>query len=124
MPAEHVFPTAPYDCLRVYEFLINHAHKFMNVRPKRIVLAGDSAGGNIAFALMALILKHNLPPPIGIYTAYPAFDLRFQLSPSKLYSFIDPMLDPSMMMLCQTEYLKGKLHEHTNPLATPLLLTE
>ena len=33
----------------------------MNVRPKKIILAGDSAGGNLAFSLMGLILKNKLP---------------------------------------------------------------
>lgn len=29
----------------------------MNVRPKKIILAGDSAGGNLVFAMTGLILK-------------------------------------------------------------------
>ena len=100
MPSDHPFPSAPEDCLRVYQFLVNHVHKYMNIRPKRIILAGDSAGGNLAFSLMGLILKNKLPPPIGIYTAYPACDLRLQFSPSKIYAFTDPLLHPPMLLLC------------------------
>lgn len=124
MPNEHPFPTAPYDCLRVYEFLINSVHKFMNVRPKKIILAGDSAGGNLAFSLMGLILKNNLPPPIGIYTAYPACDLRLHFSPSKINAFTDPLLNPPMLLMCLKEYLGTDPDKQLNPLASPLLLSE
>lgn len=49
----------------------------MNVNPKNIILAGDSAGGNLASALMGLLLKMNYQKlPKGIYLAYPAIDLR------------------------------------------------
>ena len=107
MPPDHRFPTAPYDCLRVYDFLLNHIHKYMNVRPKKIILAGDSAGGNLAFALNVLIMKNRLPPPHGIYAAYPALDLRPVFSPAKLAAFSDPLLRPSMLMLCLSQYTKN-----------------
>ena len=105
MPPDHRFPTAPYDCLRVYDFLLNHIHKYMNVRPKKIILAGDSAGGNLAFALNVLIMKNRLPPPHGIYAAYPALDVRKMFSPAKVHAFTDPLLYPSMLLLCLEEYI-------------------
>jgi hormone-sensitive lipase len=105
MPPEHRFPSAPYDCLRVYEFLVNHIHKYMNVRPEKIILAGDSAGGNLVFSLNALIMKNKLPMPHALYAAYPALDLRKQFSPSKMFAFTDPLLYPSMLLLCLSEYL-------------------
>ena len=100
MPPENRFPSAPYDCLRVYEFLLNHIHKYMNVKPKKIILAGDSAGGNLVFSLNTLIMKNKLPPPHGLYAAYPAIDLRTNFSPSKIHVFTDPLLYPSMLLLC------------------------
>ena len=105
MPTEHPYPTAPYDCLRVYEFLITHINKYMNINPKKIILAGDSAGGNIACSLTALILKNSLPCPTGIYLAYPSCDLRKQFNPSKLHAFTDLLLQPSMLLLCLRSYV-------------------
>lgn len=64
-----------------------HIHKYLNIKPKKIILAGDSAGGNLACSLMGLILKNKLPPPYGIFVAYPACDLRRIFSPSRIYSF-------------------------------------
>jgi len=76
MPAEHPFPTAPNDCYTVYEFLVNHIHKYLKIHPTKIIIAGDSAGGNLACSLTALILKNKLLMPIGLYLAYPALSLK------------------------------------------------
>jgi len=57
MPPEHKFPTAPNDCFRVYQFLLNSIHKYFNITPKKIIIAGDSAGGNLSFATTGLIMK-------------------------------------------------------------------
>lgn len=105
MPPEHPFPTAPQDCLRVYKFILNHINKYFNISPRKIILAGDSAGGNLALSLNGLILKNNLPIPHGIYAAYPATDVRKHFSPSKIHSFTDPLLYPSMLLLCLSEYV-------------------
>src|SRR5690349_9599624 len=75
MPPNHPFPTAPNDCFTVYQFLLNHIDKYMNIRPTNIYISGDSAGGNLACSLTGLILKNKLPIPRGIYVAYPAVDL-------------------------------------------------
>jgi hormone-sensitive lipase len=108
-PPNYPFPAAPNDCLTVYKFIANHIHKYMNIHPKNIYLAGDSAGGNLACSLMGQILKNSLPIPKGIYLAYPAADLRMNFSPSKVNAINDPLLWPSMLILCLKEYLGGNL---------------
>lgn len=102
MPPFYRFPTAPYDCLIVYLFIIRHISKYFNIIPEEIVIAGDSAGGNLSCALAGLILKYKLPIPKGLFVAYPACDLRKIFSPSRVYSFNDPLLNPPMLMLCLT----------------------
>ena len=111
MPPKHPFPTAPYDCLLVYQFLVHHAHKYMNVRPTNIYLAGDSAGGNLAFSLTGLILKHKELIPRGIYAAYPATDLRMIFSESRMHAFTDALLWPSTLLLCLHQYLQNDLNK-------------
>lgn len=69
------------------------------------MLAGDSAGGNLACSLEGLILKNNLLKPKGIFLAYPAADLRKQYTPSRLHSFNDAILLPTLLLLCQKSYL-------------------
>lgn len=124
MPPQHPFPQAPYDCLLAYQFLINHVHKFMNVRPTNIFLAGESAGGNLCLSLTGLLLKHKEPIPKGIFMAYPATDLRMLFSESKFHSITDVLLWPSTLLLCLKEYLQGDNSKALDPLASPILLTE
>lgn len=62
-PPEFRFPTPVLDCLDAYIFISTQIHKHFNIRPKRIFLAGDSAGGNLACALTGIILKLNLQVP-------------------------------------------------------------
>lgn len=124
MPPEHPFPTAPFDCLKVYRFITEHIHEYVNIRPKNIYLAGDSAGGNLACSLAGLVLRDKLPLPKGLYVLYPALDLQIAYSASRLHALTDPLLWPSMLLLCLASYLKNSTQECMNPLASPLLLTE
>lgn len=68
-------------------------------------------------------MRQKLPLPHGIFAAYPANDLRRKFSPSKIYSFTDPLLNPSMLLLCLTEYLGGVKAYQTDPVASPVFLT-
>lgn len=108
-PPNDPFPAAPNDCLAVYKFIVKKINKYMSIKPTNIYLAGDSAGGNLACSLMGNILKNNLPSPQGIYLAYPAVDLRIQFSPSKIHAVTDPLLWPSMLLLCLHEYLGNNI---------------
>jgi acetyl esterase/lipase len=58
------------DCLTVYLGLLDDGHP-----PDRIVLAGDSAGGYLAFALAHRALTDGLPVPAGIAALSPWIDL-------------------------------------------------
>jgi hormone-sensitive lipase len=124
MPPNHTFPTASNDCLVVYEFLLNHVHKFMNIKPTNIYITGDSAGGNLTCSLTGLILKKKLAIPRGLYIAYPAVDLRLTFSKSKIYSLTDVLLWPSMLLLCLNSYLANDFKQAENPIASPILMNE
>ncbi len=111
MPPNHPYPTAPEDCLKAYEFIVNHIHLYMNIRPKKIILTGDSAGGNLACSLVTQIMQRSILMPYALYIAYPAVDLRLQYSPSKIHSINDPLLSPSVLLLCLREYLNQDLQK-------------
>ena len=109
-PPEYTFPTPVYDCLVAYQFIVEHIHQYIvNVKPKYIYLAGDSAGGNLCCSLEAILLEKNYPIlPKGMLLAYPAADLRVRFTPSRLNSFNDPLLLPTLLMLCLEAYLGEK----------------
>lgn len=76
-------------------------------------------------SLMGLIIKYNLLMPKGMFLAYPAVDLRKIYSPSRLHSFTDAILQPSLLLLCLKEYLGiNQDAKQSDPLASPLLLSE
>ena len=104
-PPRYRFPDPVYETLAVYKFLCFQIHKHCNIRPKKIVLAGDSAGSNLLLSAYALAMKEKLPEPTGFFLAYPASDLRFIYTPSRIHSFTDAILHPALLLLCLKEYL-------------------
>lgn len=109
----------------MYKFITQKLSSFCNINPKKIVLAGDSAGGNLVCSLMGLIIKEKLQQPSGLFLAYPAASLRIYFSPSRMHSFFTPILHPSLLYLCLREYLGPEFHcVQNHPLASPLYLTK
>lgn len=58
------------DCLGAYRWLLREG-----LHPDRIVFAGDSAGGHLAFATALRALDEGLPAPAGIVGLSPWLDL-------------------------------------------------
>lgn len=54
---EHPFPAAPQDCFAVYQALLK------KYAPSRIVLLGESAGGNLVLSVLLQIKAAGLPMP-------------------------------------------------------------
>ena len=122
-PPELRFPTPVLDCLDAYNFINTNIHNHFNIKPKRVFVAGDSAGGNLACSLTALTMKLGMKVPDGLLLAYPAVDTRTKFTPSRINSFNDVILYPTLLLLCMQEYLND-MQNQFNPLASPILLTE
>lgn len=71
---EHAYPAALEDCLAVTNHIIEN-HKQLGVNPNKIIIAGDSAGGNLA-AAVALKLKKKIKLQVLIYPVLQAFDFQ------------------------------------------------
>ena len=69
---EHIFPAAFDDCVAAVNWIFDHSGT-LDIDPGRTVLAGDSAGGNLAAAvcLARRDLGHKMPA--GQVLIYPAF---------------------------------------------------
>merc|ERR1740123_1107681 len=74
MPPEHPYPTPINDCLSVYKHLTN----VLNIPPRKICLAGDSSGGNLAISMLMKMQEQNIPKPHGLLLNSPWLDLRFR----------------------------------------------
>ncbi|KAH7929059.1 alpha/beta-hydrolase [Leucogyrophana mollusca] len=76
--ASNPFPAALFDSLAGYNYLTN----VMGINPSDIIVEGDSAGGNLALALVRYLVEsqnnpeNNLPaPPGGVILLSPWIDL-------------------------------------------------
>ena len=71
---EHVYPAAIEDYWAVVRWLAGHAAE-LGADPERLVVAGDSAGGNMALAAALRARDAGGPRIIAQAAAYPATDL-------------------------------------------------
>src|ERR1700761_3998183 len=74
---QYPFPCAIQDCLAAYLFLIQppEGAKHQAISPSSIVIAGDSAGGGLALAVLQVIRDSGLPAPAGGVLISPWCDL-------------------------------------------------
>ena len=68
---EHRFPAAPDDCLAATRWVGAHGAE-IGVDPARIVVAGDSAGGNLAAVTALRVRDEGGPLLVGQLLLYPA----------------------------------------------------
>jgi acetyl esterase len=113
---EHKFPAAIDDSLAAYRWLITEAVA-LGIDPARIVLAGDSAGGNIA-AVAAQLLRDEPRSPCLQWLIYPATDLAMA-SPSHTTCGEGFLLTHTAMKWFRNHYLND-LGEIDDPRASPL----
>lgn len=66
---EYQFPTQIEDCASVYEWLIE-----TGIDPKRVAIAGESAGGNLCFTAQLMALRRGAPAPAVTYSMSPWLD--------------------------------------------------
>lgn len=72
---------------------------------ERVVLLGDSAGGNLCLALALRCIAEGVRVPDGLVLAYPCSLVSVAPSPSRLLSMFDPLLPAGALAKCFTAYL-------------------
>lgn len=70
-PPEHSYPEPVDDCLAAYTHMLH----VLQVDPRRLFFAGDSAGGGLAVQTMAAAQRQGLPTPAGAILLSPWVDL-------------------------------------------------
>lgn len=68
---ENPYPAGLEDCLRVTEVLCNYSELFLNIPYEKIILIGDSAGGNLAAAVSLILGKQGKRKPLRQVLLYP-----------------------------------------------------
>lgn len=114
-PPENPYPAAFDDCLYVLRWAIDNAER-LQLDGGRVVVAGDSAGGNLAAALAIAARDDGGPVLRAQVLIYPVLDADPN-RPSYLAKR-DPFLLRENMIYYLNAYLQGRL-ELTDPRAVP-----
>jgi epsilon-lactone hydrolase len=111
---EHPYPAAVEDAQAAYGFL-----RELGIRPERIVVAGDSAGGGLALALMVALREQGEPLPAGAVLLSPLADLAHTGPSVSQRAPYDPLVTPEGSHAYSVRYL-GEDGDYSLPLASPV----
>ena len=93
---DHPYPEGINDCYQAYMWILDHSEEELGFKPEKIILSGDSSGGNFALCLNFLLLSMNLfegkkiKTPDFLFPLYPCSNAsRKNMSLSLASSFED-----------------------------------
>lgn len=125
---EYKYPTALDDCFQAYMWVVEYWDQvFQNTGRKRpkILVTGDSAGGNLSAALTGLAIKVGVRVPDALALVYPSLQLDVkQATPSAFTAFDDFLLPISVLKICREAYVDdSKFNTAKDPFLSPILLS-
>jgi acetyl esterase/lipase len=109
---EYPFPAALDDCVNAYRWLLKQGFSARN-----IVIAGDSAGGNLTLVSMLKLREAGIALPAAAACLSPVGDL--SKKHTRKDGFKDPLLPEKAMKYYTEAYLRG--NDPHNPLISPVL---
>jgi acetyl esterase/lipase len=105
--------TAVDDCATAYRWLLEQGFS-----PERIVIAGDSAGGNLAFATPLHARALGLPRPAGVVALSPWLDLSLSGETYRTNARRDPFIPMHFLVRCARLLCDGR--DPADPRFSPL----
>ena len=123
---ENTFPSALKDCVTATQFVANETES-LQIDPSRIIVGGDSAGGNLAAAVAVKTAQEDGPKLCLQLLIYPVLDARCD-SPS-YHEFAKGFGLTQVSMLWFWEQYRGESSgtesvSETDPLLSPLFAAE
>ena len=112
---EHPFPAALDDSVAAYKELLDQGYE-----PNNIILAGDSAGGNLAIALIQHLKIHDHPMPNSAVLLSPGLDLSLARIESDASYKKDPVFPGNALQIVTDNYLVGDAAAGNDPRASPI----
>lgn len=111
---EHPFPAGLEDVFAVYKSMLSEG-----IKPNKITLVGESAGGNLLLGLLLKIKQEKLPLPGAAVPISALTDFNMTGESYQTREHLDPMLPVDRKKTVHFSYLRGESPD--NPLASPLL---
>jgi len=107
---EFPFPAALDDVWQTYVWVLQHAERYLGINPAKIVLTGDSAGGNLAMGCVIKAIEMGVRLPDGLLLNFPALNMwKEAYTPSFLLSLDDVIMHHTFLRLCHNCYIKDPL---------------
>ncbi len=114
---EHKFPAGPDDCLAATRWAGAHAAE-LGADPRRLALAGDSAGGTMAAVTAQRLRDEGGPAPLGQLLIYPVTDHYSRPGPSYAENAEGYGLTRDTMVWFWDHYLRDRA-QAADPRAAP-----
>jgi acetyl esterase/lipase len=110
---EHPFPAAPLDCHAAYRWLLDQGYEGRN-----IVIAGDSAGANLALATLHAARRAYEPMPACAVLLSPVVDMTMSGATFVTHARRDPVFSLPQLIGIRNHYLRPE--QMLDPRASPL----
>ena len=127
---EHPYPEGLNDCFQGYRWILENCEKELGFKPEKIILAGDSSGGNFILALTFLLISMNIYEnknirlPDLLIPLYPACHTGIKnMSLSLASSFEDHMLNIKSLLFINKVY-RDYYPNDLDPFLNPSEVTE
>ena len=99
---ENTYPAALDDCMAMWEYLVTDKYA-----PDHIIVAGDSAGGNLALCLTQKLKEKELPLPKGLLLFSPWTDMTCSSHSYETNRDTDPILTKEYVLSAAKAYVGG-----------------
>lgn len=110
---EHPFPAATEDAMKAWDYLM-----LLGYGARDVIIAGDSAGGNLALSLVLKLKEQERLLPRGLVLMSPWTDLTSSGKSHETRAEVDPVLDAEYLKRMITNYADGC--ELSDPYISPL----
>jgi len=110
---EHPFPVGLNDSVTAYKWVLS-----LGIKPEHVVIAGDSAGGNLTLTSLLKLRDEGTPLPVAAVCLSPGTDGTLSGESYKTRANLDPFLTPEGVEFMISQYVEEK--ERKNPLVSPL----
>eukprot|EP01129_Flabellula_baltica_P003534 TRINITY_DN13291_c0_g1_i1.p1 TRINITY_DN13291_c0_g1~~TRINITY_DN13291_c0_g1_i1.p1 ORF type:complete len:538 (+),score=104.36 TRINITY_DN13291_c0_g1_i1:6-1619(+) len=112
---EAKFPEALDQCYMLYNLILNGT---FGINPTKIVVGGDSAGGNLAISVAFKCILENQRKPDGLMLIYPVLDMTKTINSSRMLFSLDSLVPYYFLLVCLESYLDD-ISLSYNPLCSP-----
>jgi epsilon-lactone hydrolase len=111
---EHPFPAAHEDAMTAWNYLIGQG-----IAAQRVIVGGDSAGGNLTIALINRLRAAGEAPPACAWLVSPWTDLTMSGASLALKDAVDPIIHKSYLEELAKAYVPPSV-DRRDPVISPL----